>query len=440
MLRIIYIWLVRLPPPYFRNRFADEMLSIFDLETGLLAAVNAVSDGAWSLLRQWTVRHEFWREPDFKIASETTLSFWTLDDTELPRGAWFKGMALSASLFCLFWLAIVFGQNKIPQGRPAVIQRYGLAVLSSKFDPNNFQSGANADPTQSADRSNAPLPSFFSTQPRAQRSSAPTDTSQATFEAVSIKPNKSGDNRLGIRPEPGGRFLATNVTGETLIHIAYSTLLKPIKLIGGPSWMTSEHFDIEAKAEGNASMDEMRPMLQAMLADRFKLVVHHETRQSPQYSLVLVKEAKLGPKLVLHADDAKCADISSGAPPLPRPGETPPTRCGGFAVGVAQGGSHVAAQRVTMDALVGVLTRFVDRTVVDQTGLTGVYDVDLNFTPVPSPLPPGPDVGSATGAPDSNAPPLIFTALQEQLGLKLKPGAAPADVLVIDHIEHPSGN
>ena len=120
------------------------------------------------------------------------------------------------------------------------------------------------------------------------------------FDAVSIKSSKSGDNRMGIRPEPGGRFVGTNVTVETLITMAYSTLLHPIKLIGGPSWINSEHFDIEAKAAGNASMDEMRPMLQTMLADRFKLTAHHETRQSQQYSLVLVREGKLGPKLVPH--------------------------------------------------------------------------------------------------------------------------------------------
>lgn len=257
---------------------------------------------------------------------------------------------------------------------------------------------------------------------------------QATFDAVSIKPNKSGDYRLGIRAEPGGRFLATNVTAETLIHIAYSTLLKPIKLIGGPSWMTSEYFDIEAKAEGDASMDEMRPMLQALLADRFKLAVHHETRQSQQYSLVLAKEGKLVP----HADDAKCAN-SSGSPPPPRPGETPPTICGAFMVGVVQGGSRVTAQKVTMDALAGALTRFVDRTVVDRTGLTGVYDLDLSFTPVQSSF-LGPGGGPSLSAPDSNAPPLIFTALQEELGLELKPETTPADVLVIDHIEEPSPN
>ncbi len=143
---------------------------------------------------------------------------------------------------------------------------------------------------------------------------------QATFNAVSIKPDKSGDNRVMLRPEPGGRFLATNATVEMLLNTAYQ--LKPHQLIGAPSWITSEHFDIEAKAESSIPFNQMRPMLQAMLADRFKLAVHHETRQVPQYSLGLVKEGKLGPRLVAHSDDVKCVDVSAGPPPQSRPGET----------------------------------------------------------------------------------------------------------------------
>ena len=276
---------------------------------------------------------------------------------------------------------------------------------------------------------------------RAQSAASQSPAPQATFDAVSIKPSKSGNNLIGIRPEPGGRLVAMNVTVETLITMAYSTLGQPIKIFGLPSSSTAAHFDVEAKAAGNASMDEMRPMLQAMLADRFKLAAHRETRQLPEYALVLVKEGKTGPKLTPHAGDSKCADISAGPPPTPRPGETPPTPCGGFAVGVSQGGGHIASQKVTMSGLAGVLTRFVDRTVVDQTGLTGAYDVDLTFTPVQSPFPPG--LGgppAATNSSDPNAPPLIFTALQEQLGLKLKPETAPADVLVIDHVEEPTAN
>ena len=256
---------------------------------------------------------------------------------------------------------------------------------------------------------------------------------QATFDAVSIKPDKSGDNRVMLRPEPGGRFLATNATVEMLVNTAYQ--LKPHQLIGGPSWITSEHFDIEAKAESSIPFNQMRPMLQAMLADRFKLAAHHETQQVPQYSLVLVKEGKLGPKLVAHSDDVKCVDVSAGPPSQPRPGETRPIPCGGFLMSL----SHMAATKTTLEALAGTLSNFVDRPVVDRTGLTGLYDLELDFTPVQTPFPPGPG-GPAPAAPDSNSPPLIFTALQEQLGLKLKPETAPGDVLVIDHVEEPSPN
>ncbi len=172
-----------------------------------------------------------------------------------------------------------------------------------------------------------------------------------------------------------------------------------------------------------------------MLADRFKLAVHHETRQVPQYFLVLVNEGKLGPKLVAHSDDVKCVDVSAGPPPQPRPGEVPPIPCGGFLMSL----SHMAATKTTLEALSGTLSNFVDRPVADRTGLTGLYDVEFDFTPVQTPFSPGPG-GPAPAAPDSNAPPLIFTALQEQLGLKLKPETAPGDVLVIDHVEEPSPN
>jgi uncharacterized protein (TIGR03435 family) len=251
-----------------------------------------------------------------------------------------------------------------------------------------------------------------------------------TFDVASIKANKSGDRRVMFQPQPGGRFTGHNMTLGVLINIAYQ--LKAHQMVGGPGWIDSEHFDIEAKAEGNPPMDQMRPMLQSLLADRFKLVVHHETRQFPVYALVVSKAGKTGPRLVLHSDDRKCADISAGPPRPPSPGA--PTPCGGMMAGPG----HMATQKVTMEVFAGILGNYVDRIVVDQTGLTGVFDLDFEFTPLQTPvgIPRGPD----SGAPDPSAPPLIFTAVQEQLGLKLEPQTSLVDVLVIDHVEQPSEN
>ena len=198
-------------------------------------------------------------------------------------------------------------------------------------------------------------------------------------------------------------------------------------IIGAPSWFDSERYNIEAKANGDPPREQMILMLQSLLADRFKLTVHHETRQLPVYALVLTKPGKTGPQLKAHPGDAKCISVPQ---PDPGPGKAMPAYCNDFRVGAgASGGLHETAHATTMDRFPATLGQQVDRPVVDQTGLSGVFDVDLEFT-------------SQRAAVDTQAagPPLIFTAIQEQLGLKLEPTTAPVDVIVIDHIEKPSPN
>jgi uncharacterized protein (TIGR03435 family) len=409
MLRIIYIWLIRLHPPYFRKRFADEMLFIFGQESGWLAAFRMVADGAWSLLRQWTVRHEFWREPDLKIASESGPSFRTLDDTELPKGAWFKGIALSASVFCVFWLAIVFGQNKIPQSGRSIVGKYGLAVLSPMFDPNNFQSGTDANSAQSADKSNAPV---------------------ASFEVASIKPNLSGRGGVivfgNINPPPGpiDRFVTTS-TVKRLIEDAYG--IQDSQLTGGPSWVNSERYDIDAKVPDSVvadaiarkltrtqQLDQVRLMLQSLLADRFKLKVSHETKDLPVYAVVL---AKGGLKL------APVTGTPPAMPPRP-PGEEEMAAFGPVS---------------TFTSALPLLPEVSGRTVIDRTGLKGDYFWTLHWTPENPDLRFGGPAGAGAPQPGSGGPSL-FTAIQEQLGLRLESTKGPVDVLVIDHVEQPTPN
>jgi uncharacterized protein (TIGR03435 family) len=216
---------------------------------------------------------------------------------------------------------------------------------------------------------------------------------------------------------------------------------------GGPSWIDSDHYDVNAKAaDGNITVDEMRPMLQAMLEDRFQLKVHMETKDVPVYALLLGKN---GPKLP-PAKEGGCQQFDLKNPPPPPPpgrgapnaaspfnGAPPP--CGGMMMSpfMMQGG------KVSMTQLAGALSNMLGRPVIDKTGFTGTFDLHLEYSPEGlamgrggMPLPPPPPGAN----PNDNASPNIFTAVQEQLGLKLESQKAPGDTLVIDHAEKATEN
>lgn len=241
-------------------------------------------------------------------------------------------------------------------------------------------------------------------------------TAQTTFEVASVKPNLSGAQGGSVRLTPGGRLVAQNAPMRMLITAAYD--VRDFQLLGGPAWMASERFDIEAKAAGNPSQDQISQMLQALLAERFQLMVHRETRELPIYRLMV---AKGGSKL----QAAKAGECTPMVPPPARFDPATLRPCGGFNnnVGMMLGG------RVAMAKLASGLSRTLGRTVVDETGLSGSYDIELRWTP-----------DDAQPAPDSAAPPSFFTAIQEQLGLRLESGRGPVEVLVVDRVERPTGN
>jgi uncharacterized protein (TIGR03435 family) len=223
-----------------------------------------------------------------------------------------------------------------------------------------------------------------------------------TFETASVRPNKSGDNRVVELLQPGGRYTATNVTLRMLIRHAYQR--QDSQVLGGPNWIGSDRYDVVADGDGQFSL-----MLQALLKDRFKLVVHNEQRELPIYSLVLDSIDKgLGPQL----RPANCPVDNAAPSGTPGPNQQAPCDS------IQTGGAHLTFRGAPMSQIATGLSLYVDRVVLDRSGLTGRFDVTLDWPPEP------------TGG--------IFTALQEQLGLELEATRGPVDVVVIDSASQPT--
>lgn len=253
----------------------------------------------------------------------------------------------------------------------------------------------------------------------AQKSAS--NTNGQTFEVVSIKPNASGGGSTRVGVQPGGRFVMSNGDPMQLILNAYDYL--PFEVIGAPSWMSSERYDVIANAGREPARDEMKAMLRALLADRFKLTTHTETRQLPAYALVRARvDGQLGPQLRPSDVDCEAFRAGRGAAPAPRP-PAQSTRPEAPTCGMQARPGFYAAGGTTIAAFIASLSSDLERRVTDMTGLVGEYKIVVQWAPDDR---PGSDV------------PSLFTALREQLGLKLDPLTGPAEVLVIDHIEHPT--
>lgn len=262
------------------------------------------------------------------------------------------------------------------------------------------------------------------------------------FEVASVKPNKSPIGKVMIQTLPGGRFTAENVTVRMLIRNAYQ--LQDVQLTGGPKWLDEDRFDIVAKTGDEQPGDPFeadkagRPsrgqlMLRALLADRFKVVVHSEPRELPIYALVLAKkDGAFGPKLKRSEADCSAPDADTREPAA-SPGAPP--RCG-----IRLFPGNMLAGGASMVQLAKTLANFAGRMVQDRTSLTGAFDFTLSWTP--DAIPPGFDkkAGALRLPPiDANGPSL-FTAVQDQLGLKLDPQKASVDMLIVDRAEHPTEN
>jgi uncharacterized protein (TIGR03435 family) len=265
-----------------------------------------------------------------------------------------------------------------------------------------------------------------------------------TFEVASVKkspPPGAGGTFISFGTRKGNSWSATNATLRMLLRSAYGTQYQMAgQIIGGPTWIDTDRFDIVATLEGNPPQDDVRAMVRALLADRFKLVTRQETRELPAYALVVARsDARLGPRM--RSAGVDCVAIQEARrrgeapPPEPRKPGGPPPQC--TTMSVFGPVSRIMSGGMTTAQLVSSLSQYAGRPVIDRTGLSGHFVVELEFAAEPgvaSPLgapPPGP----ATTAPIDT--PSVFTAVQEQLGLKLDARREPIDVLVIDKAEQP---
>lgn len=249
------------------------------------------------------------------------------------------------------------------------------------------------------------------------------------FEVASIKrtPEDTGPG-ADFSTQPGGKLIARNNEVSNFITNAYG--IPYYAVLGGPDWMRVDRYDLLATADGERPRPEIMLMLQTLLADRFQFRAHRETRELPAYVLTV---ARGGAKLT-RSKDGDCVEADRSRPPVPlAPGETRKPQCGNNFLSSRNVAPNMmwAATRVNMASITGALASFFRRPVVDRTGLTGFFDIQLILPPL---QPATADAAAADSGPS------VFTVLQEQLGLRVEEGRGPVDVLVIDRLERPTDN
>jgi uncharacterized protein (TIGR03435 family) len=273
-----------------------------------------------------------------------------------------------------------------------------------------------------------------------------------TFEVASVKPNDSqdrgGTTNVPLGPSGAftpthGYFSATNYPLMTYILFAYKINGNQFPFLRSqlPDWVNSDKFDIQARAPGEPTKDEMRAMMRALLAERFQLKIHEETREIPVLAIVLAKPGKFGPNFRPHPADAQCNTVllpqgRTSALTAPSPKDMIdggfPVFCGGLLQlePSVPGRWHYGGRDLTLEFLSNSLSSMsqLGRPMVDKTGLTGKFDFHLEWTP------------EGRGPAPDNPGPTFEAAMREQLGLKLESTKAPMPVLVVDKIEHLTGN
>jgi uncharacterized protein (TIGR03435 family) len=257
--------------------------------------------------------------------------------------------------------------------------------------------------------------------------SAQNDTRAEAFEVASIRQNASGERAMTYHMPAGSQLLVTNMPVFEIIKLAYQ--LQSYQLVDGPGWITAERYDIVAKPpEGIQVTPRTFPlMLRRLLAERFGLTVRGESRPMSVYRLTRLRDdGKLGEKI--QQSDLDCEPAARGRVngAAQQAVERPPNRFGTPPCIIAINRGRLGISGLPLSTFVTWLAPMVNRFIVDDSRLTGAWDIDLTYTR------PGADPSSASD------PPSIFTAIQEQLGLKLESGIAPVDVIVITAISRPT--
>jgi uncharacterized protein (TIGR03435 family) len=260
-----------------------------------------------------------------------------------------------------------------------------------------------------------------------------------TFEVASVKPNSATNAPSGVRVLPSGQMTATNIAVRAMIATAWGSeaIQMASQVVGGPSWIDTDRYDINAKASGGFSekdglqtVQRVEAMLRALLEDRFQVKVHTDMRDVPIYALVLANtEPRFG--TLFKPSAAKCYTRED---PPPRNATPDPAR----QCGIRGGNGNVTYVNITMQDIARSFANYpaVDRPVIDRTGLPGRYDLHLEFIPtfVDSPNRDGSQVAN----PNADSGPNLFTALVEQAGLKLQAERAKIEFIVIDRVERPT--
>jgi uncharacterized protein (TIGR03435 family) len=276
-----------------------------------------------------------------------------------------------------------------------------------------------------------------------------------SFDVASVRQNKSGPPPNGDKPisnvplgpgnvysPTGGLVSIKNYTLLSYITFAYKMTDGQLEAFRGmaPDWVINDRFNIQARTEkGDVTKDQLRLMMRSLIAERFNLSVHYETRQISVYGLQMVRSGTMGPKLQSHPADSLCTTTlpAKATASTPAPTETIaggfPTTCGGIVLLPASAPQryNIGGRSISMSLLANSLTGWgsLGRPVIDKTGLQGTYDFTLEFTPEPS-------LGSSSEAAADFDGPTFREALKEQLGLRIESQKGEVQVIVLDHIDH----
>lgn len=303
-------------------------------------------------------------------------------------------------------------------------------------------------PAPVAARGPVVLKALAQQQKRSETVAQPAPAPRAKFEVASVKPCKEVPaGRNGGGTQSAGTLRINCQTPGDLIRDAYdlyangrlprgfiSRNSRTVPIEGAPGWINSERYYIDAKADGPLTQEMMRgPLMRTLLEDRFKLKIRRETRQGPVYELIV---AQGGPKLE-PVENGRCTQIENFDWRKLAPGQNAPLLCNGAMV---QNGKLVFLAMSVADFCQNLMWNALDRPVIDKTGIAGKFNFRLEFAP--DETTPFFRSGSVdpVAAPSEPVGPSIFTALQQQLGLKLQPGRGPIESIIIDHIERPSEN